>query len=372
MSRVADRSIDWPATLRRAGSLAVLGALPLLIVSGVMAQSLAEGYPAWDFHHELYPQADLMLAGENPYPPPDFEPLVGNNKVWPPAAAALAAPFTLLPTLTADVTFALLGLACFAAALWLVGVRDWRVYGCVALWPPVYMELGLSHLTPFIALLIAVAWRSRESTGGGVVVGVAVALKLFVWPLAVWLLACGRQLGVVLAALVVGGSLLLVLPFTGLDDYVRAVLRVGEAYAADSYTIYGLVAQAGGPALLGRFLTVALVAALLVGTTRYRSFTLAVATSLAASPIVWLDYFALAAIPLALARPRLSPVWFAPLATVGLEGAGWQIGDTFGTLRVLVAFAVVLAVAFRVEQTILAPSERTIVSGARTAAAREA
>ncbi len=47
---------------------------------------------------------------------------------------------TLLPQLAADVTFALLGLALLGLALWIVGVRDWRVYGVVALWPPVYME----------------------------------------------------------------------------------------------------------------------------------------------------------------------------------------------------------------------------------------
>jgi hypothetical protein len=60
---------------------------------------------------------------------------------------------------------------------------------------------------------------------------------------------------------------------------------------------------------------------------------------------VWLDYFALAAIPLAIARPRLSSVWFVPLATIGAEGAGWKIGDVFDIVRVLAAFIVVLGVA---------------------------
>ena len=78
-------------------------------------------------------------------------------------------------------------------------------------------------------------------------------------------------------------------------------------------------------------MTFAAGAMLLAGTWRYRSFTLALAAALVLSPIVWLDYFALAAVPLALARPRLSVVWFLPLATWGLSGAGLGIGDTAET-----------------------------------------
>ena len=66
---------------------------------------------------------------------------------------------------------------------------------------------------------------------------------------------------------------------------------------------------------------------ILAGMWRYRSFALAIAAALVLSPIVWLDYFALAALPLALARPRLSAIWFLPIATWGLEGAGLGIGD---------------------------------------------
>ena len=63
------------------------------------------------------------------------------------------------------------------------------------------------------------------------------------------------------------------------------------------------------------------------------------------SPIVWLDYYALAALPLALVRPRLSSIWFLPLATWGLEGAGIGIGDASSTARLLLVFALVFWVA---------------------------
>ena len=88
---------------------------------------------------------------------------------------------------------------------------------------------------------------------------------------------------------------------------------------------------------------------LLAATWRYRSFTLAIAAALTISPIVWLDYFALAALPLAIARPRLSWIWFLPLATWGLRGAGLNIGDPWDITRLLLVFSVVFAVAFREE-----------------------
>jgi hypothetical protein len=149
---------------------------------------------------------------------------------------------------------------------------------------------------------------------------------------------------------VVGASLLLVLPYTGLDAYLRSLLRLGRAFDQDSYTVFGLLVQAGAPETAARAAMLLVGGALLVATWRYRSFTLAIAAALALSPIVWLDYFALAAIPLGIYRPRLSWVWFAPLATWGLEGAGLGIGDVWHTLRLLGVFAVVLGVALAAER----------------------
>ncbi len=365
--------LGWRRTLRKASLVAVFGVVPALLLIAVMRIALHDGYPAWDFHNELYPQAEQMLSGRNPYPPADFDPLIGTNLVWPPLAAYLVAPWTLLPTLAADVSFALFGLACFAAALFVVGVRDWRVYGVAALWPPVFIEVGLSHLTPILALLLACAWRTRDSDyTSGLAVGLAVALKFFVWPMGLWLVAMGKLRAAAVAAALAVLSLLLVLPFTGIDQYVRALFRVSQAYDQDSYTLFGLVAQAGGPDVVGRASTLICAIGLAVATVRFRSFTLAVATALGASPIVWLDYYALAAVPLAIARPRLSLIWFVPLATLGLEGAGWQIGDALGTVRVLGAFSVVLAVAFRAERVVArdAPSEVGHASLARLLATR--
>ena len=245
----------------------------------------------------------------------------------------------------------LLGLACFALSLWLVGVRDWRIYGVVALWPQFVGEMRVSHLTPVIMLLVAAAWRWRDTRGApGVLVGLAVAIKFFVWPVGLWLAATRRVADAALAAAVAAFSLLLVLPFTGLHDYVdcpdaaRSSLRPGQL-------------QRVRPPGAGRRLRPGRArrdarrrrGCCSAATWRYRSLALALAAAFALSPIVWLDYFTLAALPLALARPRLSAIWFVPLVTWGAEGAGIGIGDVRTDVRVLVVFCVVLAVAFRGE-----------------------
>ena len=240
---------------------------------------------------------------------------------------------------------------CFALALWLVGVRDWRVYGVVGLWPEFVAEMRVSHLTPVLAVLLAGAWRWRDSRGvPGALVGVAMAVKFFVWPVGIWLAATRRLRDVALTALVAVSSLLLVLPFTSLRDYADALSRLTDAFDQESYNVFGLLVQAGAGETIARAATVVAGASLMVGVWRFKSFSLAVATALGVSPIVWLDYYALAALPLALARPRLSAIWFLPLVTWGLEGAGIGFGDAPSTARLLLVFTAVFAVAFKGER----------------------
>ena len=77
--------------------------------------------------------------------------------------------------------------------------------------------MRVSHLTPVIMLLVAAAWRWRDTRGApGVLVGLAVAIKFFVWPVGLWLAATRRVADAALAAAVAACSLLLVLPFTSL------------------------------------------------------------------------------------------------------------------------------------------------------------
>ena len=337
--------------LRRGSAVVALGVLPLAAIVGMLVTGIHSNSLAADFHHELYPEAKLLLQGVNPFPDPGWDPLAAPNLIWPPLAGYLVSPLTLLSPGAADVLMALLGLASLSLSLWLVGVRDWRVYGVFCLWPEVVGEVRVAHLTPVLALGAAVAWRTRRTHGApGLAIGLATSVKFLLWPLVVWLAGTRRTRDALVAAAVVCASLLLVLPYTGLDAYLRSLLRLGRAFDQDSYTVFGMLVQAGAPESAARAAMLLVGGVLLLATWHYRSFTLAIAAALALSPIVWLDYFVLAAVPLAVYRPRLSWVWFAPLATWGLEGAGLGIGDFWHSARLLGVFAVVLGVAFAAER----------------------
>jgi hypothetical protein len=336
---------------RRVLPILLFGALPVAVAIGMFAAARSTDSLAADFHNELYPEAKLLLHWRNPFPGADAALEHGQNLIWPPLAAFLVAPLTLLSVGAAEWAIALLGLACSLLSLRIVGVRDWRVYGLFAMWPQVIGEIRVSHLTPFLCVLLALAWRYKETRfAPGLAIGLGCAIKFFLWPLGVWLAAIGRLRETVVAALVAGASLLLVLPFTSLHDYLHTLLELGKAFDQDSYSPFGFLVQIGVGEALARLVTYALGAVLLVACWRRASLGLAVAAALALSPIVWLDYYAVAAVPLAVVRPRLSPVWLAPLATWGLYSAGFGVGNGWGSARVLLAFALVFAVIVRAEK----------------------
>jgi hypothetical protein len=144
---------------------------------------------------------------------------------------------------------------------------------------------------------------------------------------------------------------LLVSLFAPFDEYVRTLREVGREFDQDSYSTFGLLTQLDAGDGVARVLTVALGLVLLALTWRRASFTLAIASALVLSPIVWFDFYALAAIPLGIARPRLSPVWFVPLVTWGLPSSGIAADPVWGVARVLVVYGIVLLVAARTEPT---------------------
>ncbi len=330
------------AAVRRLGAVALFVALPVAVVTTMFVVGLVTGPLAHDVKYELYPQAEDILAGRNPWP----------EAIWPPLAAVAAMPFTILPPTAANVAIGLVGLACMAGALWLVGVRDWRVYGVAALWPSVLGDIRIAHLTPLLCLLVALLWRYRDRPlSAGLSLGVAGGVKFFLWPLGVWLLASGRARAAGLAAVVAVGSVALVAPFAPFDEYVRTLRDVGREFDQDSYSTFGLLTQLDVGDTAARVFTFALGLALLALTWRRASFALAIASALVLSPIVWFDFYALAAIPLAIARPRLSLVWFLPLLTWGLPSSGIAADPIWGVARVLLVYGIVLLVSARAEPT---------------------
>ena len=128
-------------------------------------------------------------------------------------------------------------------------------------------------------------------------------LKFLLWPLGIWLVATGRTRSVLVAACVGMAALLAVAPFAPIGAYVDTLRDVAAMFDQDSYSVFGLLTQLGVGDGLARGLTYALGVWLLAAVWRRRSFALTIAAALVFSPIVWLDYFALAAIPLAIGSP---------------------------------------------------------------------
>jgi hypothetical protein len=239
---------------------------------------------------------------------------------------------------------------------YVLGVRDWRCFGVVFLWPPVWNAIQTGNMTLLLGLAAAVAWRYRDARlTSSAAVGVTLAAKFFLWPLVVWFAATRRVWTAALATLI--GGLLLALSwaaigFAGLADYPDLMRRLQDSIGEDSYTLYiaGLDLGLPSPVARGVWLAVGLV--LLAAVVRIgrrgderSTFILAMAAALALSPIVWLHYFALLLVVVALAQPSLGFVWFVPLAMVVTPGSGHP--TPFETAATLAIATLTIALALR-------------------------
>ena len=80
----------------------------------------------------------------------------------PIAAVLPAVPLTVVSPVAADWIATVLVLACLVAALWLLDVRDWRIYGVTLLWPAVIDAYQTANVTLPLMLLVALMWRYRD------------------------------------------------------------------------------------------------------------------------------------------------------------------------------------------------------------------
>lgn len=315
--------------LVRAAELVAFAAIPLVALAFALATYSEQDRLALDFHYELYPQAVLVRDGEHAFDTPDAYLQDRANLVWPIAAVLPVVPITALGPEAADWVATWFVIGTLVAALFALGVRDWRIYGVTLLWPSVIDAYQTGNASLPIALLVALAWRYRSSAAiAGGAIGYAIAVKFFVWPLVVWLVAVGARRAAAVATAVAGASVALMIPFTDLSEYAQLIQKLRREFEHDVYTIFALLTDVGVPDLVARGVTIALGLGLLALAWRRRSVGLVIAAALVLSPIVWRHFFVLLVVPLALSRPRLDPVWLLPIALwVGdgtFNGAPWQ------------------------------------------------
>jgi hypothetical protein len=359
----------WVA-FRRVSEWFVFGVLPLAIFVwwNVFAMVDSSGDWAFDFR-QFWQGGNDVVNGVSPYPSEallatagDHLGPVGIQEVFRfpyPAGSALAfAPFGAIAFDVASAFWGALLVVSLVAAVWILGVRDWRVLGVVLASAPAIAAVRIGTLTPVLILLLAVAWRWRDRrwvVGGSL--AAAIVLKLFLWPLVVWLAATRRFAAAAFSAALAAAATLgawAVIGFDGLAEYPELVSKLSDVVADRGFSLVALGVEAGlsedvaqvlpwavGLPFLG---AVALVARREDGDRR--AFSLAVVASTALTPIVWEHYFAFLVVPLALVRPNLSRAW-ALLMVFWLVPAQESDGELWRILLAIAVAAAVVAVSLR-------------------------
>jgi len=326
------RTLESALVTRRAVDRLIFGVLPALIfcfLLGVAAFD-SDGW-AFDFR-QFWQGGNDVTNGVSPYSTAATLETAGDDldpeeiqevfRFPYPAAAALAfAPFGALDFDIAAAVWGALLIVSLFVAVWMLGVRDWRVLGVVIASAPVIGAVGIGTLTPVLLLLAAVTWRWRDTfwVAGGAV-AVAISLKLFLWPLVVWLAATRRwsaALGAAALAIAMTFVAWGAIGWAGLSDYPELVRRLADVVQDRGYSLVALGMEAGLsegiadtlPWLVGLPLLAGVVMVARRDADDRTAFSLAMVAAITLTPIVWLHYFVLLIVPLALARPRLSLAW---------------------------------------------------------------
>jgi hypothetical protein len=316
----------------------LLGVVPLYLLVATTLSALKSQTIAYDFDRAYLPAAHHVLHGASPYGPTTHAALSTQRAfVYPPIGAFLAAPFAALPHHVSDIVVTGLAAIAVPVILLLVGIRDWRCIGAAVLWMPTFSAIHLGTVSIVLALGVALAWRWREHpVRVGLILGLAVALKLFLWPLLLWLLIKRRYKAAAIAA--ASAIVFVLVPWiplggAGLLSYPHRLSILSSLEAKRGFSPAALLAHLGlgwGAAQAVGYL---LGIALLVLAYRRRSsdesaLGLVCAASLLLTPILWPNYLVIMLVPLALLRPRFGLVWLLPVILFGqpaFNPPGWEI-----------------------------------------------
>lgn len=318
----------------------------------VLVTAALGGRLALDFHFAYLPAAHAVLHGSSPFHPYSIgarEPFV-----YPPLFAYLLAPFTLLPTVGAQVLATVIVAAAVPATLLVLGVRDWRCYAIVFLWWPTIIAIQSANITLPLLFGVALVWRYRDRrVVPAVIAGLVIALKPFFWPIVFWFVATRSYRKAAIAA--ASSALLVLVPwagigFAGLGDYPHLLSRVSTVEGPRGYSIAALLHAV----LSWRSATVVelifgaafLVVVLLAGRRgRERdAFALSLVAMLVLSPLFEMHYLVLLLVVIALYRQTFGLAWAVPLLAWGTPAN--VSGSAGHVVQVLVVVAATCAVAY--------------------------
>lgn len=334
---------------RRIFAAAVLLA-PLVVAANVSRARFMTDAGVWvdEFAANIWLPGRDVLGGRDPL----------LDAVYPPFAYVVTLPFAVPPMYVAYAAWTVVLVGCVLLALRTAGVADWRLYAVVLATPPVTFGLLYGNVSLVLMLAVAAIWAWRDSPlRSGFVLGLAIAGKLFLWPLVVWLLVTRRWQAAVVAVCSAAAFTFIgfaAIGFASMTEFAEISRDNVALFGPYGHSVSAIVAQANAsPAVVSLVALACGVAVLAVAYARRRhdltAFTWAIAAACLASPIVWSHYFALLLVPLALAWPRLGPVWLLPfLLLPQLLNAETYMGKLLlAELGVAFAIAVPMLVGIR-------------------------
>jgi hypothetical protein len=349
--------------------------LALLLLQGLLGLRFAllslapPGVYMKDFIQE-YLLAQAVVNGVNPYLPlpeladrflgPLENPIFPHPTPHPPPVILLSLPLAHFTYETAALLWLLFEILCLAGSAYLLlswwGNRPpiW-VAALVTIfligWSPVTDGLIVGQLMSLLLLLLCLTlllWRAGRWQLGALLLGLAMALKLVVWPLALLPLLYRRWSALlVLAATFVAANLVAALVvglgvvayyYTAVGAQVEAIYRTHEenfalwglgwrAFTGTGSTMIGGIhapplidqpemAVYSSLLILSLFLLLVLYVCVTVDQLDIRLAVL-VCAAVVANPIAWSHYLVLLIIPLAVMARRLYQVAFPRMATNG-------------------------------------------------------
>jgi hypothetical protein len=319
----------------------------------VRAHGLFDFRTFWQAGHDV-------LAGRSPYPadlPTHASSATFRPFVYPAPAAVFMAPFAMLPWLVAEGVWMVLGVAAIFVTLWLLEVRDWRCYGAVFMWPALWSSLGNGSVSLILLCACAALWRFRARPYvAGCLLALLVVFKLYLWPLAVWLLVTRRvratvvSIGAAAAAAVVGWAMI---GFAGLREYPSLLGRLSTLVGGESYSPYAFAKSLGAGAGGARLAMLACGALVLLGVFVYArrgrdetAFIMGIGATFVLSPIVWPHYFVLLVVAVAVVSPELDAGWLLPIGAWYATTA-WSDGHPIKIGLALVVYGLTFVWAVR-------------------------
>ena len=310
-----------------------------------------------DFTQE-YLMGKAVLSGLDPYLPlpqlEEFFPLPGRPELFehpsahPPISALLGLPFAFLPYLWAagawfSLELILVLLSCYFLVKWWdttnIYVKVSLFFFILFCWEPIYAEVFTGQLNSLLLLLMILCWlclRGGREIPGGMFLGFAIAIKLFLWPIYI-LLIMRRQWHATLVStisfivlnlftLFLMGSDSLLRYYTTTNSTVWPIWRGHEANFSmwslgwrifdgthgrgDILTIippiYPSVTYAQTLSAAAPIIMLGIGVFLIMHTKSYdHSYSLAICLSILLSPVAWSHYLILTLLPLTILMKQI-------------------------------------------------------------------